>query len=343
MFRSVSRSPNWRRTLALGAFAALIAADPAIAAEHVKIGVVRSLGGAPVFVAKEKGFFAAEGLDAEIVLFDSAQPISVAATSGDVDFGITGMTAAFFTLASQGALKLIGAGTWEHPGFQSIGFIVSKQAFAAGVASFKDLGGRSVAITQLGTPLHYDLGRVVAKYGIDLKTVRVLAMQSNPNVASALTGGQADAAVQTAANAYALVQRGDARMLGWVGDELPAGQSEGTFTATKMANERPEAVKHFLAALRHGERAWDDAFTDASGKRADQAAAPEMIAIAAKALNQQPEIIKLGIAYYDPEARIALSDVREMIDWYKAQGMLKAEVDLNTLVDKRYAIMAPGS
>lgn len=312
-----------------------------VAADRIKIGVVRSLGGAPVFVAKEKGIFEAEGLDAEIVLFDAAQPIAVAATSGDIDFGTTGMTAAFFTLAGQGALKLIGAGTWEHPGFQSIGFIASSQAYAAGVKSFKDLGGRSVAITQTGTPLHYNLARVVEKYGIDFKTVRVLSLQSNPNVQSALTGGQADAAVQTAANAYPLIQRGDAKLLGWVGDELPPGQSEGTFTSTKVANERPETVKHFLNAVRKAERMWDEAFTAGNGKREDQAAAPEMIAIAAKVLNQSPEIIKLGIAYYDPQARVSLADVRRVVDWYKSQNMLKGEIDVKALIDMRYAIMAP--
>jgi NitT/TauT family transport system substrate-binding protein len=328
--------PGVAATLALLAFVL-----PARAAEHVKIGVVRSLGGAPVFVAKEKGLFAAEGLDAELVLFDAAQPIAVAVTSGDIDFGTTGMTAAFFTLAGQGALKLIGAGTWEHPGFQSIGFLVSKTAYAAGLTSFKELGGHSVAITQAGTPLHYNLARVAAKYGVDWNSVRVLTLQSNPNVQSALTGGQADAAVQTAANAYPLVQRGDARMLGWVGDELPPGQSEGTFTATKLANERPETVKHFLAALRKAERAWDEAFADATGKRQDQATAPEMIAIAAKVLGQPPETVKLGIAYYDPQSRVSLSDVRRIIEWYKSQNMLKGDVDAAALIDKRYAIEAP--
>ena len=63
------------------------------------------------------------------------------------------MTAAFFNLASQGALKIIGAGTWEHPGFQSIGILVSNQAYAAGLKSFKDMGGHSIPMTQLGSPL----------------------------------------------------------------------------------------------------------------------------------------------------------------------------------------------
>ncbi len=329
------------RSFAVLAAAVLFAAMPVRAAEHIKIGVVRSLGGAPILVAHDRGFFKAEGLDDEIIFFDSAQPIAVAATSGDIDFGTTGMTAAFFTLANQGALKMIGAGTWEHAGFQSIGFIISKQADAGGVRSFKDLKGRSVAITQTGTPLHYNLARVLEKYGVDLKDVRVLALQSNPNVASALSGGQADGAVQTAANAYALVNKGDAKILGWVGDELPGGQSEATFTPTKVANERPDTVKHFLAALRHADKVWDDAFVGPDGKRGDQAGAADLIALAAAALQQPIEVVKPGIAYYDPQARASLSDTQRVIDWYEAQGMIKGHIDAASLIDTRYAIVAP--
>jgi NitT/TauT family transport system substrate-binding protein len=257
-----------------------LGASGATAMDHIKIGVVSSLGSAPFYVALAKGFFTAEGLDAELVPFESAQPVAVAVTSGDIDFGSTGMTIALFTLANQGALRIIGAGTWERPGFQGLGFIASNQAYAAGVKSFADLGGHSVAITQIGTALHYSLGIVLAKHGVDLKNVRVLALQSNPNVASAIIGGQADAAVLSAANIYALLNKDNAKLLGWLNDEFPHGQGDGTFTSAKDANERPDTVKHFLAAFRRAERSWDAAFLDAAGRRADQPSAPEMIAIA---------------------------------------------------------------
>ena len=71
-------------------FAVLTAALPSIAAEPIKIGVVRSNGGIPAIIAKEKGYFAAEGVDAQLIFFDSAQPISVAVASGDCDFARPG-------------------------------------------------------------------------------------------------------------------------------------------------------------------------------------------------------------------------------------------------------------
>jgi NitT/TauT family transport system substrate-binding protein len=329
------------RVLLVALLALVIGATRGHAADHIRIGVVHSLGPAPVFIAAGKGYFADEGLDVELIYFDSAQPIAIAGAAGDVDFGCTGMTAAFITLTAQGSLRIIGAGTWEHPGFQSIGFIVSNQAYAAGVKSFADLAGHSVAITQRGSPLDHALSRVLDKYHVATSSIRFLPLQSNPNVASALIGGQADAAVQTAANVYALVNKSQAHLLGWVGDELPTGQSEGTFTTAKMANDHPDIVRRFLAAFRKANATWDAAFMDAEGKRADQATAPEIIAIAAKYVGQPESVVKVGINYFDPQARIRLSDIQETIDWYVGQNMMKPGLKAADLVDARYAIEAP--
>ena len=325
--------------LALTAGILLGGIAPGQAAEHVKIGVVRSMGGAPLYVAEDMGFYKEQGLDAELVWFDAAQPVAVAAASGDVDFGSTGMTAAFLNLAAQGTLKIIGAGTWEHKGFQSIGFMVSNQAYAAGVHSLKDLAGHSAGLTQVGTPLHYNIALALEKSGVDLKTVRIVPLQSNPNVASALKGGQIDAAVQTSANIYPLLERGDAKLLGWASDFIE-GQSEATFANTKFANDHPDTVEKFLAAFRKAEAAWDAAFIDQEGNRADQPTAAKMMAIASKHLGSPPDVLAKGIPYYDPQARVALADVQRSIDWYHDQGMIKEKLDAASLVDKRFAIFA---
>ena len=55
--------------------------------------MLRLSSSAPVFIAQDKGYFRDAGLDIELKFFDAAQPIAVATTSGDVDFGITAFTA----------------------------------------------------------------------------------------------------------------------------------------------------------------------------------------------------------------------------------------------------------
>src|SRR5689334_450320 len=328
--------------LALATGILLAGIAPSQAAEHVKIGVVRSMGGAPLYVAQDMGFYKEQGLDAELAWFDAAQPVAVAAASGDIDIGSTGMTAAFLNLAAQGTLKIIGAGTWERKGFQSIGFMVSNQAYAAGVHSLKDMTGHSVGLTQVGTPLHYNIALAIEKAGVDMKTVRIVPLQSNPNVASAIKGGQVDTASQTAANIYPLVEKNEAKLLGWASDTLE-GESEATFANTKFANEHPEAVKKFLAAFRKAEATWDAAFTDKDGKRADQPSAKRMMEIASQRLSLPPEVLARGIGYYDPQARVAIADVQRAIDWYYAQGMIKEKLEAGSLVDKRFAIIAQSS
>ena len=338
----MDRKLSLRVVLAVTASLWALAAGPGQAAEHVKIGVVRSMGGAPLYVAEDMGFYKDEGLDAELVWFDAAQPVAVATASGDVDFGSTGITAAFLNLAAQGTLKIIGAGTWERKGFQSIGFMVSNQAYAAGVHSLKDMAGHSVGITQIGTPLHYNIAFALEAAGVDLKTVRFVPLQSNPNVASAIKGGQVDAASQTSANIYPLVERGEAKLLGWASDTVE-GESEATFTNTKFANDHPDAVKKFLTAFRKAEATWDAAFTDKDGKRADQPSAKRMMEIAAQRLSLPPDVLARGVGYYDPQARVAIADVQRAIDWYYAQGMIKEKLDAASLVDKRFAILAQPS
>src|SRR6185437_10178331 len=81
----------------------------------------------------------------ELKFFDAAQPIAVATTSGDVDFGITAFTAGLFNLAGKGTLKVIGGMSREKPGYPLIGYFASNRAYAAGLTTPKDLAGKRVA------------------------------------------------------------------------------------------------------------------------------------------------------------------------------------------------------
>ncbi|HEX4193901.1 MAG TPA: ABC transporter substrate-binding protein [Stellaceae bacterium] len=323
------------------ALALAVTAAPSLANDKVKAGVVRSMGGSPNYVGKEKGFFAAQGIDVDIVFFDSAQPISVAVASGDCDVGTTGVTAAFFNLAAQGALRIIGSGTWEHPGFQSIGYLVSNQAYDAGLHSLKDIAGKKAAITQSGTPLQYAIALAADKYHIDYSKIQVLLLQSNPNVGTALTGGQTDFAVQTVVPAYSVINKGGAKLLGWEGDQVPNEQNEAFFTSVKMMNERPDVLKRYLIAYRQAMTYLHDAFADESDKRRDGPNANEAEEIAAKSLDQPLAQIKLGVPFFDAQGRLVEQDFVKLAAWYKSQGMIKGDIDVPAMIDRRDAIPYP--
>src|SRR5690348_10051394 len=172
-----------------------------------KIGVLRLQSSAPVFIAQDKGYFREAGLNVELKFFDAAQPIAVATTSRDVDFGITAFTAGLYNLAGKGALKVIGGMSRERPGYPLIGYFASNKAYAAGLRTPKDLAGKRVAVTQVGSSFHYSLGLLADKYGFKLSTVKIVPLQSLSNAAAALKGETVDAALLPVSTARKLMDR----------------------------------------------------------------------------------------------------------------------------------------
>src|SRR5258705_1035299 len=209
--------------LALAGLLAIAAGGMAKAddAQKAKIGVLRLSSSGPVVIAPDQGQFREAGLDIELKFFDAAQPIAVATTSGDVDFGITAFTAGLYNLAGNGTLKVIGGMSRERPGYPLIGYFASNKAYAAGLKTPKNLAGKRVAVTQVGSSFHYSLGLLAHQYAFKLADIKVLPLQSLSNAAAALKGETVDAALLPGSTARTLMDAEGAKPLGWVGDETP--------------------------------------------------------------------------------------------------------------------------
>ena len=329
------RSRRGLLLLLLGMFCSL-AANRAAAAEHIRIGVVRTAS--PVFIAIDRQYWSAEGLDPELVFFDSAPPIAVAVASGDIDFGVTGLSGGLYNLGN--TLRIIAASTREAPGFQLSAYLAAKASYENGLKTIRDFPGHSVAITQFGAPVHYDLVLLAQKYRFDIASINVVPLPSNPAQIAALTGGTVDAAIVPVSYALQAIDRGDIKLLGYVGDETP-WQNGAAFTSAKIADRRSGTVEAFLRGYRKATRDYHDAFTGEDERRADNAAAPAVIAVLAKYLNQPPTLVASGVRYVDADARLDVGDVIRQIAWYRAQGLLKAEIDPAQFIDKRYVRALP--
>jgi NitT/TauT family transport system substrate-binding protein len=309
-------------------------------AETIKLGTQKPVGG-PLYIADAKGYYAAEGLTPDYVFFEAGEPIAVAAASGAIDFGVAGLTGGFYSLAGQGALKIIAGQTHEVPTFHANTVAASNHAYEAGLKSLKDLPGHSAAITQIGSAFHYDLGLLAEKYRFDLKTIRLMPLQSNPNAVAAVVGGSADVVVTIAPWVMPAIQKGDAKLLAFIGDETP-WQLSVAFTATKTANEKHDLVERFLRALQHATRDYHDAFTAANGTREDQATAAATLELLSKYTGQPPEMMKQGLGYMDRDARLDVEDVLHQVAWYRAQGLVKGDFKADDVMDKRYIRPLPG-
>ena len=305
-------------------------------AEAIKVGILKVGASGPLYIAQERGYFAAENLQVELVSFGAGQAVAVAVASGDIDIGVTGLTAGLYNLASNGQIRVVAGLHREAHGFHTLGYFASKRAYDAGLTSLRDIAGHSVALTTIGSTTHYAVALLAMKYGFPLESVRILPLQSNTNSAAAVTGGQADAAM-VASTMEPEVEKGGARLLGWVGDETP-WQLGSVFVSGKTADERGDMIHRFLRALAKGARDYHDAFTDAHEARADGPTAPAVLAIMSKYLGASPEKLDGEIPYVDPKLRLDFRDMARQIDWYRSQGMVKGDISVDKLVDRRYAV-----
>jgi NitT/TauT family transport system substrate-binding protein len=318
-----------------------LAAPAAHANETIKIGSLKAANVGPAFIAKEKGYFAAEGLDVEFSYFESAQPVAVGVASGSLDFGCTSTSAGMYALAGQGVIKIISGMYSEAPGFHNFGIMASLKASAAGLKSYKDLPGHSIAISQIGSPVHYSLALVADKYHLDLKSMRIEPLQGVPQIVSAVEGNQVDSSVTTATAMNPMLLQHKAELVGWIGDETP-WQAAVTITTAKRIAEKPQTVEAFLRAFKRGAREYHDAFTGPGEKRQDGPNAAEILGILSKFTGQSPDQIKLSVAYVDGEARVDVKDIQHQVQWFKEQKMLKDDIDPTKVMDMKYVVPLPG-
>src|ERR1700692_889382 len=301
-----------------------------------KVGVLRLSSSAPGFIAEDKGYFREGGLDFALIIFDAAQPIAVATTSGDVDFGITAFTAGLNNLAGKGTLKVIGGMSREKAGFPLIGYFASNNAYAAGLKTPKDLAGKRVAVTQVGSSFHYSLGLLADKYGFKLAEVKVLPMQSLSNAAAALKGETVDAALLPASTARQLIDDGGAKLLGWVGDETP-WQLGAVFASPKTLTSKPLVTK-LLAALARADREYHDVILAAvtGGKAPINEKTKPLLEIIAKYTNLPVEQVVGNCAYIDPDGKLDVKNVANQIEWLQAQGFVDKGFGVDAIFARDY-------
>src|SRR5262245_48151048 len=260
----------------------VLAANDA-AAEKLTVGSLPFVSASPVFIAKERGYFAAEGLEVEHKPFQAAQAVAVATASADLDVGVGGLTAGFYNLAGKGALKIVAAQSREEPGYDFVAYVVSNKAWEAGFRSVAQFPGKTVGITTLGSTFHYNLGKLAEKRGFKLEALTLRPLQTVPNMAAALTGNQVDAILTVANRAFKLQNDGAGKIIGWVHQETP-WQLGAVFVAPRMIEARRATLEKFLRAYVKGCQDYAQAYLqrDAAGKRVFGAEADALFPIMQK-------------------------------------------------------------
>ena len=327
-------SPNGirRRDLLASALAASFAPTLARAeARKLRVGVLRLSSSGAVFLAQDMGYFKEAGLEVELVFFGAAQPIAVAAASGDIDIGVTAFTAGLYNLAGKGALSVIAGQSREIPGFPLDAFLATTKPNGDALKKPQDIRGKRIGVTQVGSSFHFVSGLVAEKYKFPLSEVTFVPLQSMANIVSALQGGAVDGAVLPATVANGAIASGAARLIGWGSDEAP-WQIGAAFASAKIKADE-KAIGDFLTAYRRACKLFHDKLDVKDAPEAERAPLLEIIA---RYTNQKPEAVAKTLAFVEPDARLDLPNVAHQIEWYQAHGFVDKGFGLEQVVDRRF-------
>ncbi len=321
-----------RRQLLVAGAACAVTSRAAIAqSRKLRVGVLRLSSSGAVFLAQDLGFFKDAGLDVELVFFAAAQPIAVAAASGDIDIGVTAFTAGLFNLAGKGALSIIAGQSREVPGFPLDAFLATTRPNGDAMKKPQDIRGKRIGITQVGSSFHFVSGLVAEKYKFPLSEVTFAPLQSMGNIVSALQGGAVDGAVLPATVASGAISSGAARLLGWGSDEAP-WQIGAAFASARLRSDE-KAIADFLSAYRRGCRLFHDKLNREGAPEAERAPLLEIIS---RYTQQKPDAVAATLAYVEPDAKLDLPNVAHQIAWYQAQGFVDKGFGLEQVLDRRF-------
>jgi NitT/TauT family transport system substrate-binding protein len=333
---------NRRHTLALlgGGVAASALAAPAIAMnKKIKVGALRFTSHSASFIAVERGYFADAGLDVELEFFQAAQPMAVAIASGDVDYAVTAVSGGLISLADKGAIKVIGGALKEEAGLDGQQILVSDAAFQAGVTDPSKLDGRNYAITQSGSSFHYVGSNIAAAEGLKMS---YKPLQKVGAIIGAMKSGQVDAWNIVPHIAKPLAGSGAVHIIGSVKDYLPDYQITTAFTSAKNAANERDQTTDFLAAFSKGIDDYNSTMIDRAG---GDAGVDEMVNLIHNYVytdrpieKAAPSIIN-GTMRLSPNAALNVSSIQHQLSWFQAEGLVNADITLDTLVDGSYAEM----
>jgi NitT/TauT family transport system substrate-binding protein len=325
-----------RRILALAAAALVLVSSSAGAADKIKIGVLKLTSSAPIFVGVEKGFFREFGIDPELVFFQAAAPVAVALAAGQIEVGATGLTAALYNIALGGEQLWIAADKGrEWPGYPLVGIVVQKELYDAGLRSIRDLKGKRIGVTQLGSTFHYHIVNILEKEGLKLADVRIVPLQALPSVVEALKGKQVDAILIPQPFPGTAEAQGFGKIMAWAGDLYP-WQIAAIFYGKGFAADRARAVAFMKGYVKASRYYHDAVLIQKDGRPAAGPNYEEVVQITAKYTGASADIIKLGFPFQDRNGRLLAADVERQMKWWTEHGFMKSPLPLGQIVDTSF-------
>lgn len=326
---------------AAGLVAGLLQGHSAMALDKVKIAIIGGASDIGFYIAEDKGWFAKEGIEVEMIRFDSGARMIAPMSTGDIDVGTGAISAGLYNAFERSIIMHIVADKGRNvKGMSFQGLLVRKALLDSGeVKSVKDLKGRKMAFTGPGANDSAVMDEALRKAGL----AGFNDVQSNylglPGHLPAYQNGAIDASIVPEAFRTAILKSGAAGELMPVSDLRDNDQVGAVVYSDIFVKKRRDVAQKLMNAYIRGVRFYNDTLKNGkiTGPHAD-----EIIDSMAKHGNLKDkaklrEIIPTAI---DSDGRLEVSSLAADLAFYKAQGLVKSNIGVEQAVDLSFVEQA---
>jgi NitT/TauT family transport system substrate-binding protein len=317
-----------------GLLAGLLQAHAAFALDKVKIAIIGASSDIGFYLAEDKGWFAQDGIEVEMISFDSGARMIAPMSTGEIDVGTGAISAGLYNAFERSiTLHIVADKGRNVKGMSFQGLLVRKALLDSGeVKSVKDLKGRKMAFTGPGANDSAVIDEALRKVGLG----GFNDVQSNylglPGHLPAYQNGAIDASIVPEAFRTAIIKSGAAGELMPVADLRDNDQVGAVVYSDTFVTKRRDVAQKVMNAYIKGVRFYNDALKDGkiTGPHAD-----EIIDSMAKHGNLKDkaklrEIIPTAI---DSDGALDVASLAADLAFYKAQGLVKADIKVEQAVD----------
>ncbi|MCL4534232.1 MAG: MetQ/NlpA family ABC transporter substrate-binding protein [Bacteroidetes bacterium] len=283
----------------------------------LKVGLLPIIETLPVWVALQEGYFQAEGLTVEPVMFSSAMERDVALQARQIDGELNDLVSTALLDKDGPTVKVVRQTFKANPDLAMISLLVSPKS---DIRSAADLKGKQIALSH-NSVIEYVVDELLASNGIQPGDVEKTEVSKIPVRMEMLVQGQV-AAAGMPEPLSTLAQKQGARVL--LDDRKDGfGQSVWVFRQDVL-KDRPDAAKRFLAAYEKAVAAINANPEKYRSLLADKANLPEPL----KDSFTVPKMPTAGVP--------TPAEVDRVVKWMLDKGMLSRPLSYADLVDGGY-------
>jgi NitT/TauT family transport system substrate-binding protein len=288
-----------------------------VSAAKVRLNVNPTLTYAPIMIAKDEGFFAAEGVDAEFVSLDSNSALA-AAVAGRIDVLSCGIRSGVFNMMIKGVpLQIVADKGHSDPsaGCSPDSFIAPIETAKRIEAAGGSLRGERIALIRGGL-VDYLTMRLLQRRGQTPRDVVILQM---PNGTAASSRDKLDGVrLTTEPNLSSALSEGWARVVASADEVAPGHQNSILVYGKRLLRDDPDLGRRFMRAYLRGVRRYAEGKTERN------------VAIISRYTKLSPEVIRR--ACWIPisrDGRIDGKAVQPFLDWALEQRYLDGPIPMS--------------